>query len=81
MENERAAQLVLYLLTNENGTRPFKTRAELAADLATEADKLDLVLEIVVRSGLVLLVPEKPENLYQLVHDYCVDFMRKQQGT
>jgi hypothetical protein len=80
-ENERAAQLVLYLLTNENGTRPLKTRAELAADLATEADKLDLVLEVVVSSGLVLLVPEKPENLYQLVHDYLVDFIRQQQGN
>ena len=80
-ENERAARLVLYLLTNENGTRPLKIHAELAAELATEADKLDLVLEIVVRSGLVLLVPEKPENLYQLVHDYLVEFIRQQQGN
>jgi hypothetical protein len=29
-ENERAALLVLYLLTDESNQRPFKTRAELA---------------------------------------------------
>jgi hypothetical protein len=55
-ENERAARLVLYLLTNENGTRPLKTRAELEADLEllgfeSEAKQLDLVLEVLVGSG------------------------------
>jgi tetratricopeptide (TPR) repeat protein len=80
-ENERAARLVLYLLTNENGTRPLKTRAELTAELAAEANPLDLVLEIFVKSGLVLLLPEKPEYLYQLVHDYLVEFIRQQQGA
>ena len=80
-ENERTARLVLYLLTNENGTRPLKTRAELAAELAAEANPLDLVLEIFVKSGLVLLLPEKPEYLYQLVHDYLVEFIRQQQGA
>jgi tetratricopeptide (TPR) repeat protein len=80
-ENERAARLVLYLLTNENGTRPLKTRRELAAELGAEANPLDLVLEIFVKSGLVLLLPEKPEYLYQLVHDYLVEFIRQQQGA
>jgi WD40 repeat protein len=80
-ENERAARLVLYLLTNENGTRPLKTRGELAAELEAEANPLDLVLEIFVKSGLVLLLPEKPEYLYQLVHDYLVEFIRQQQGV
>jgi hypothetical protein len=32
-ENEQAAELVLYLLTDEKGTRPLKTRAELERDL------------------------------------------------
>ncbi|MBH8573444.1 PD40 domain-containing protein [Nostocaceae cyanobacterium CENA369] len=78
--NERAARLVLYLLTDETGTRPQKTRAELAADLAAETDKIDLVLEIFVNSGLVLLLPEVPADRYQLVHDYLVSFIRQQQG-
>jgi hypothetical protein len=85
LENERAARLVLYLLTNENGTRPLKTRAELEADLQvlgfeTEVKQLDLVLEILVGSGLVFLVPDSPANRYQLVHDYLVAFIRQQQA-
>ncbi|MFN6477942.1 hypothetical protein [Nostoc sp. DedQUE07] len=80
-ENEQVARLVLYLLTDENGTRPLKTRAELAADLPAEADKLDLVLEIFVASRLVLLLPESPADRYQLVHDYLVSFIRQQQGN
>ncbi|HYX17512.1 MAG TPA: hypothetical protein VE944_24780, partial [Nostoc sp.] len=80
-ENEQVAQLVLYLLTDENGTRPLKTRAELVADLPAEADKLDLVLDIFVASRLVLLLPESPADRYQLVHDYLVSFIRQQQGN
>ncbi|MGE5655887.1 MAG: hypothetical protein ACM37W_04660 [Actinomycetota bacterium] len=80
-ENERAARRILYLLTEENDTRPLKTRAELGIDLATfeEADKLDLVLEILVKSGLVFRWTEGPTELYQLVHDYLVSFIRQQQ--
>ena len=77
-ENKSTAELVLYLLTDENGTRPLKTRGELAADL-TLADNLDLVLEILVTSGLVFEIPESPANRYQLVHDYLVEFIRQQQ--
>lgn len=79
--NERAARLVLYLLTDENGTRPLTTRAELAAKLAAEADKLDLVLKILVKSGLVFLIPEIPAPRYQLIHDYLVALIRQQQGA
>ena len=85
-ENRRAAELVLYLLTGENDTRPSKTRAEIendlklmAAELAAEAGKLDLVLRIFVESGLVFLLPEVPANRYQLVHDYLVTFIRQQE--
>ena len=76
-ENERAALLVLYLLTDESNNRPFKTRAELAAQLAEleDAEKLELVLEILVRSGLVVLFPDVPER-YQLIHDYLVSLIR-----
>ncbi|GAB4209007.1 MAG: hypothetical protein Fur006_68380 [Coleofasciculaceae cyanobacterium] len=76
-ENERAAHLVLYLLTNENNIRPFKTQAELAEDLDSEAKKLDLVLEILESSGLVFRVPGVPDDRYQLVHDYLVSFIRQ----
>lgn len=80
IENKNAAQLVLYFLTDENGTRPLKTRAELAAELSAEEEKLDLILEILVASGLVFLLPEAPADRYQLVHDYLVNFIRQQQG-
>jgi WD40 repeat protein/archaellum biogenesis ATPase FlaH len=80
-ENERAAQLVLYLLTDENNTRPLKTRAELAKDLAAEADKLELVLEILEKSGIVFLLPQAPADRYQLIHDYLVSFIRQQRGA
>ncbi|WP_199321135.1 AAA family ATPase [Microcoleus sp. FACHB-831] len=85
-ENERAAQVVLYFLTDENNTRPLKTRSELeadieAADLASEVKKLDLVLKILVGSGLVFEVPQIAGDRYQLVHDYLVSFIRQQRGS
>ncbi|MEH1895410.1 MAG: ribosome assembly protein 4, partial [Nostoc sp.] len=117
-ENQQAADILLYLLTDEKGTRPLKTRAELERDLfayfseipptplkkgglvsstpflrgspqaggsqtredeAFEISKLDLVLEIFVKSGLVVLLPENPFDRYQLVHDYIALFIRQQQ--
>ncbi|NET81097.1 MAG: sugar-binding protein [Moorea sp. SIO1F2] len=87
-DNKRAAELVLYLLTDENNTRPLKTRHDLekelkalAADVDTELERLDVVLEIFVKSGLVLLLPEIYSDRYQLVHDYLVDFIRQRQGA
>ncbi len=81
-ENELVARTVLYSLTNDRNTRPLKTRDDLETDLVDlglthEIDKLDLVLEILVGSGLVFLVPENPDNCYQLVHDYLVSFIRQ----
>ena len=78
--NEKTAILVLYLLTNEHGTRPLKTSVELASDLLTESSKLDLVLDVLVSQGLVLLLPELPEDRYQLVHNYLIPLVRKQEG-
>jgi len=83
--NERSARLILYLLTDKNGTRPLKTHAELKADLSLssfydEINKLDLVLEILVGSQLVVIVPDYPEKRYQLVHDYLVSFIHQQQS-
>ncbi|MBD2099413.1 hypothetical protein [Leptolyngbya sp. FACHB-261] len=73
-----AAQQVLLSLTNANGTRPPKTREQLADELASEADQLDLILEILVGSGLIFLLPEVPTDRYQLVHDYLVPVIRRQ---
>ncbi|MCC5644867.1 CHASE2 domain-containing protein [Nostoc sp. CHAB 5824] len=86
VENQQVAELLLYLLTDEKGTRPLKTRAQLerdlqalSADATTDGNKLDLVLEIFVKSGLVVLLPENPFDRYQLVHDYIALFIRQQQ--
>ncbi|MEG4587471.1 hypothetical protein QUA54_19980 [Microcoleus sp. MOSTC5] len=80
-ENKDIAELVLYLLTDEKNTRPQKTLVQLAADLGTKSKRLELVIEIVVKSRLVLEVPATPIRRYQLVHDYLVPFIRKQRGA
>ncbi|MEM9090323.1 MAG: hypothetical protein AAGC93_16430, partial [Cyanobacteria bacterium P01_F01_bin.53] len=80
-EQEQIAKLVLYLLTDENNTRPLKTRADLELELDVEKGKLDLILEILVRSRLVFLIPSTPADRYQLVHDYLVEFVRKDQSA
>ncbi|MFN6479452.1 hypothetical protein [Nostoc sp. DedQUE07] len=80
-DNEQIAKLVLYLLTDEKNTRPLKTRADLELELDVKTEKLDLVLEILVKSGLVLRVPASPADRYQLVHDYLVPFVRQQQSA
>lgn len=79
-ENEQFAKLVLYLLTDENNTRPLKTRDDLAMELGI-AEKLDLILTILVRSGLVFKIPASPADRYQLVHDYLVLFVRQRQSA
>ncbi|NES99571.1 MAG: CHASE2 domain-containing protein [Sphaerospermopsis sp. SIO1G1] len=85
-ENEQVVRIVLYLLTDENNTRPLKTLAELekdlqvlSANLKKESEKLSLILKILVKSGFIFLLPEYPANRYQLVHDYLVTFIRRQQ--
>ena len=41
-------------------------------------DQLDLVLEILVGSGLVFMIPDAPSDRYQLVHDYLVSYVRQE---
>ncbi|MFM7407638.1 MAG: WD40 repeat domain-containing protein [Cuspidothrix sp.] len=83
-ENIEVARFVLSLLINEkDNTRPLKTKLEIAESLTIlkigqEEQKLDLVLQIFVLSGLVMLLPEKPLERYQLVHDYLVEVIRQQ---
>ncbi|MEG3847947.1 WD40 repeat domain-containing protein [Microcoleus sp. herbarium19] len=82
--NQQLAELVLWLLTDENSTRPLRTRDDLKKgleDLLTDISHLELVLEIFVKSGLVLLLPSFPDNRYQLVHDYLADFVRRQKNN
>ena len=86
-ENERLAKFLLFMLTDERGTRPLKTREELEKDLHDllaemqgDTSALDLVLDIFVRSGLVVLIPESPLDRYQLVHDYLAEFIRASQA-
>ncbi|MBD2312469.1 hypothetical protein H6G20_12435 [Desertifilum sp. FACHB-1129] len=76
VENESLARQILYLLTDENDTRPLKTRAELVGELPNDAEAIDLILEIFIDSGIVYLIPETPAHRYQLVHDYLVRFIR-----
>ncbi|HEY9902537.1 MAG TPA: hypothetical protein V6D43_08925 [Candidatus Sericytochromatia bacterium] len=80
-ENESSAWIVLFLLTDENDNRPLKSRAELAVESGIESQKLDLILEILEKSGLVFLLPEVPANRYQLIHDYLVEFIRQKEQS
>jgi WD40 repeat protein len=92
--NQAVAQRVLFLLTDESGTRPKKTREELEGELRelsseslrsehdtsdTLKQSLNLVLQILVESGLVFQLPDVGGDRYQLVHDYLVGIIRRQQ--
>ena len=84
--NQQLAELVLYLLTDDKGTRPRKTKGDLASELQglTNQSSVDdgtfgLVLQLLTESGLVMLVPEAPTDRYQLVHDYLAAFIHQQQ--
>ncbi|MCT7950625.1 hypothetical protein NG798_12560 [Ancylothrix sp. C2] len=80
-ENEPAARMVLYLLTDENNLRPLKTYAQLAAELGEDTRKIEVVLEILVQSGITFLVKESEVDFYQLIHDYLVPLIRHRQET
>jgi len=80
-EQEPIAELVLYLLTDDENTRPLKTQASLQKALNQTGDRLTLVLDIFVKSGLVLHLPGEPDDHYQLVHDYLVPFIRRKKGA
>ncbi|MGB6294739.1 MAG: hypothetical protein WBF90_00985 [Rivularia sp. (in: cyanobacteria)] len=130
-ENEELSWKLLFELTDEKGTRPLKTKAELVTAIFTEEEAydsegntqtdnllidinqnidsafskvlkqpkkqyevgnnkeieedfmhsynvstLELILEILVGSGLVLRVLQESGERYQLVHDYLVKPIR-----
>ncbi|WP_017303120.1 WD40 repeat domain-containing protein [Spirulina subsalsa] len=56
---------------------PFKPNPLFPLPPDTQ-DSLDLILEILVGSRLVVRFPEDPEDRYQLVHDYLVGPIREQ---
>ncbi len=82
--NGELAELVGYLLTDERGTRPLKTRDELVRELgdlkrSPLPEQLDLVLAELVGSGLVMRLKGSPDDRYQLVHDYLAGVIRDRQ--
>ncbi|PSR15896.1 hypothetical protein C8255_20700 [filamentous cyanobacterium CCP3] len=84
--HQQLANLVLYLLTDDKGTRPRKSKSELANELqaltaqaAMDMAPFGLVLQVLTESGLVVHLPEAPEDRYQLVHDYLAAFIHQQQ--
>ncbi len=114
-ENYRLTNLILYLLTDEQGTRPLKTYADLEkgihyfdrevrkqgklnptfdagtnlvinakqsldSDQKIESTQIELVLKILVGSGLVVLIPENSTDRCQLVHDYLAVVIRNSQA-
>ncbi|MHC5612914.1 MAG: WD40 domain-containing protein [Nostoc sp.] len=85
-ENEELSWKLLFELTDQKGRRPLKTKADLAAALVNNThigtissfDTVgELILEILVGSGLVLQTREKLGDRYQLVHDYLVEPIRQ----
>ncbi|GAB1538286.1 hypothetical protein NUACC21_09440 [Scytonema sp. NUACC21] len=115
-ENEYISWRLLFELTDEKGTRPLKTKAELLSgcteeeegknktegqellcyiqensnnfhgdkeansslsSLSVSSSRLELILEILVGSGLVLRMREESSDRYQLVHDYLVEPIRQ----
>ncbi|MBD1874552.1 ATP-binding protein [Nodosilinea sp. FACHB-131] len=86
-ENADLARLVLYLLTDiDRDSRPYRpqrSREDIEEEIKLrgavyQSDQLDLVLDILVGSGLVFLLPDIPIDRYQLVHDYLVSYARRE---
>jgi WD40 repeat protein/tetratricopeptide (TPR) repeat protein len=83
-ENTEHSWQLLLELTDEKGTRPLKTKADLALALGNHPDRIsefdsswEVILEILVGSGLVLREREEVGDRYQLVHDYLVEPIRQ----
>ncbi|MGL5083748.1 MAG: eIF2A-related protein [Microcoleaceae cyanobacterium] len=85
-ENQAAAWDILFALTDDKFTRPIKTRRELLTGMrlisGTERGSKDTsdnsvtdsdpFIDVILESGLLLRRREKPEDRYQLLHDYLV---------
>jgi len=86
-ENAEAASAILYILSdglNESSDRPLKTYSDIeealsAADLTPSPQQIQLILDILIGSGLVFERLEVSGIRYQLVHEYLSDLIQKQQ--
>ncbi|HLP90881.1 MAG TPA: hypothetical protein VK184_20145 [Nostocaceae cyanobacterium] len=83
-KNEDLSWKLLFELTDEKGTRPLKNKADLLlilAQIEIDVNNLEttgeLILDILVGSGLVLKVKEELGDRFQLVHDYLVEPIRQ----
>ena len=81
-ENEKLAWLILYLLTDEKNFRPLKTKDEILKELHdmevhVENDQLNIIFDILTGSGLIFIIPDKPSDKFQIIHDYLVEYIRK----
>lgn len=79
-KNERIVIKILNVLTSEQERRPLKTSKELAEELNTEFSKIEPLLAVLVEEGLILHLPDIPDDRYQLTHDYLVALIREQKG-
>ncbi|MGB7250066.1 MAG: hypothetical protein WBC73_14100, partial [Phormidesmis sp.] len=82
-ENKQIAQSVLHQLS-EDDNRPLKSHSEIAemiafAGISTDPQRLQLVLDILVGSGLIFEAPEVSGVRYQLVHEYLANLVQQQQ--
>ena len=86
-ENSTVASVLLHILSggmSRMGDRPLKSIQEIEEalavyDIKTTDQQLQLVLDIFVGSGLIFERPEAFGPRYQLVHDYLLDLIHKQQ--
>lgn len=86
-ENEEVSWQLLFELTDRKGTRPLKTKQELALAIITDPDAAhkcnyswELILDLLVDSGLVLRMREETGDRYQLVHDYLLEPIRQKKN-
>lgn len=80
-ENVELAKLILFLLTGDQPIRPLKSQLFLhqeVTDLEQDPSALNLVLEILTDSGLLLKNHSQNKVTYQIVHDYIAEFIQKQ---
>lgn len=77
-ENEEVSGLILYLLTDENNTRPFKTQSDFESYLDRQhSKKVELVLEILTNSWIIIKEHDGAMYRYRLTYDYLVPFIRQ----
>jgi WD40 repeat protein len=84
LDNLELAKLILFLLTGDQPIRPLKNSCLLrqeVTELQQNPRNLDLVLKILVGSGLLLENHSQTNISYQIVHDYIAEFIQEQTKT